>query len=43
MAGLIPVYFGDPAEATRALAPLLTLAPPALDLTGRCPIRKRSS
>jgi FAD/FMN-containing dehydrogenase len=31
--GLIPVYFGAADEATRALAPLLAVAPPVLDLT----------
>jgi FAD/FMN-containing dehydrogenase len=31
--GLIPVYFGPADEAARALAPLLTAAPPVLDLT----------
>jgi FAD/FMN-containing dehydrogenase len=31
--GLIPVYFGPAAEAARALAPLLAVAPPVLDLT----------
>jgi FAD/FMN-containing dehydrogenase len=33
VASLIPVYFGAAGEAARALAPLLALAPPALDLT----------
>ena len=33
MAGLIPVYFGPAYEAARALAPLLAVAPPVLDLT----------
>jgi FAD/FMN-containing dehydrogenase len=31
--GLIPVYFGPVGEAARALAPLLAVAPPVLDLT----------
>ena len=31
--GLIPVYFGPAYEAARALAPLLAVAPPVLDLT----------
>ena len=33
VAGLIPVYFGPAYEAARALAPLLAVAPPVLDLT----------
>ena len=33
VAGLIPVYFGPANEAARALAPLLAVAPPVLDLT----------
>jgi FAD/FMN-containing dehydrogenase len=33
VASLMPVYFGPAAEAVRALAPLLALAPPVLDLT----------
>jgi FAD/FMN-containing dehydrogenase len=31
--GVIPVYFGPAREATRALAPLLSAAPPVADLT----------